>query len=110
MKLRTILTGSTGMVGEGVLLECLDHPEVEQVLVINRNPLGRSQPKLKEIIHRDFFDLAPIESALKGYNTCLFCLGVSSVGLKAGLAMVNAALKGAKPILEVPDIVTLAKN
>ncbi len=82
MKLSVILTGSTGMVGEGVLLACLDHPEVEKILVINRRPLGRSHPKLQEIIHSDFFDLAPIETQLAGYNACFFCLGVSSVGMK----------------------------
>ncbi|MEA3209077.1 MAG: hypothetical protein QOE70_2134 [Chthoniobacter sp.] len=66
------------MVGEGVLLECLNHPEVEQVLVINRKLGGVSHPK---IARNDFFDLAPIESQLIGYNACFFCLGVSSVGL-----------------------------
>lgn len=81
MKIKTIITGATGMVGEGVLLECLNHPDVEQVLVINRKPGGRSHPKLKEIIHKDFFNLAPIENQLSGYNTCFFCLGVSSVGM-----------------------------
>jgi N-acetyl-gamma-glutamylphosphate reductase len=53
MKIRTIVTGATGMVGEGVLLECLKHPDVEQVLVINRKPGGLSHPKLREIIHSD---------------------------------------------------------
>ena len=69
------------MVGEGVLLECLNHPDVEQVLVINRKLGGVSHPKLREIIHTDFFDLAPIESQLIGYNACFFCLGVSSLGM-----------------------------
>ncbi len=69
------------MVGEGVLLECLNHPDVEQVLVINRKPGGVSHPKLRELIHTDFFDLAPIESRLVGYDACFFCLGVSSVGM-----------------------------
>ncbi|GAB4035720.1 epimerase [Spirosoma jeollabukense] len=69
------------MVGEGVLLECLNHPDVEQVLVINRKPGGVSHPKLREIIHGDFFNLAPIEPQLTGYNACFFCLGVSSVGM-----------------------------
>jgi uncharacterized protein YbjT (DUF2867 family) len=81
MKIRTIITGATGMVGEGVLLECLNHPDVEQVLVINRKPGGVSHPKLREIIHFDFFDLAPIEQQLIGFNACFFCLGVSSVGI-----------------------------
>ena len=69
------------MVGEGVLHECLLHPDVEQVLVINRKPGGVSHPKLKEIILKDFFDLSPIESQLSDYNACFFCLGVSSVGM-----------------------------
>lgn len=81
-KIRVIITGSTGMVGEGVLYECLQHPEVEMVLVINRKPCSISHPKLKEIIHTDFFDLLPVESMLSGYNSCFFCAGVSSVGMK----------------------------
>ena len=79
---RAIITGATGMVGEGVLHECLLDPEVEAVLVINRRPCGVSHPKLSEIIHADFFDLSAIESQLTGYNACFFCLGMSSVGVK----------------------------
>lgn len=82
MKLKVIITGSTGMVGEGVLHECLNHSQVEQVLIINRRPIGVSHPKLKEIIHNDFHDLTPIAPQLKGYNACFFCLGVSSIGMK----------------------------
>jgi hypothetical protein len=70
------------MVGEGVLLECLNNPDIESVLVINRRPCGISNPKLKEIIHADFFDLSAVERQLSGYNACFFCLGVSSVGMK----------------------------
>jgi hypothetical protein len=81
-QIRAIITGSTGMVGEGVLLECLDHPDVGSVLVINRRPCGITHPKLREIVHRDFFDLRPVESALTGYNACFFCAGVSSLGMK----------------------------
>ena len=81
-KIKAIITGSTGMVGEGVLLECLQHPAVESILVINRRPCGITHPRLKEIIHTDFFDLSPIESGLAGYNACFFCAGVSSVGMK----------------------------
>jgi uncharacterized protein YbjT (DUF2867 family) len=80
--LRVILTGATGMVGEGVLHECLQHPDVEQVLVIGRRSSGITHPNLKEIIHPNFYDLSPIEGQLAGYNTCFFCLGVSSVGMK----------------------------
>jgi len=81
MTFNTIITGATGMVGEGVLMECLNHPDVERVLVINRKPGGVSHPKLREIIHGDFFALASIEPQLVGYDACFFCLGVSSVGL-----------------------------
>jgi len=69
------------MVGEGVLHECLLHPEVEHILVINRKPCGVTHPKLKEIIHNNFHDLSAIEGQLQNYNACYFCLGVSSVGL-----------------------------
>ncbi len=82
MKIKTVITGSTGMVGEGVLNECLKHPDVESVLVINRKPCGVVHNKLKEIIHKDFFDLSQVESQLSGYNACYFCAGVSSVGKK----------------------------
>ena len=81
--LRVIITGTTGMVGEGVLHECLQHPAVEAVLILNRKPLGLTHPKLREIVHPDFYNLAPIESQLTGYNACFFCLGVSSVGMSA---------------------------
>ena len=77
-----ILTGATGMVGEGVLHECLQHPDVEKVLIVNRKPAGINHPKLEEIIHPNFFDLSPIANRLTGYDGCLFCLGVSSIGMK----------------------------
>jgi nucleoside-diphosphate-sugar epimerase len=80
--LRVIITGSTGMVGEGVMHECLQDQEVDRVLVINRKPCFVSDPKLIEIIHKDFFDITGIASQLKGYTACFFCLGVSSVGMK----------------------------
>ncbi len=79
-KIRAIITGVTGMVGEGVLHECLKHPQVVSVLVINRKPCGVSHPKLKEIIHYDFYDFSSIEDQLSGYNACYFCLGVTSIG------------------------------
>lgn len=82
MKLHVILTGATGMVGEGVLIEALHHPEVERVLVLSRRPNGMSHSKLKEIIVNDFYDLSDIESQLAEYNACFFCLGVSSIGMK----------------------------
>ena len=82
MKIKAIITGATGMVGEGVLHESLLHPEVEKVLVINRKPCGITHPKLTEILHTNFYDLAPIADQLKNYDACFFCLGVSSVGMK----------------------------
>jgi len=81
MTISVIITGATGMVGEGVLLECLADARVERVLVINRKPLGVTHPKLEEIVHADFFDLSAIQSRLAGYDACFFCLGVSSVGM-----------------------------
>ncbi len=81
-KFRVIITGSTGMVGEGVLHECLQHPDVEKILVINRKPCGYSHSKLSEIIHGNFYDLNSIENQISGYDACFFCLGVSSIGMK----------------------------
>lgn len=81
-KIKVIITGVTGMVGEGVMHECLQHPDVERVLVINRKPCGVTHPKLLEYLHGDFFDLSSIVQHLDHYNACFFCLGVSSVGMK----------------------------
>lgn len=82
MKINAIITGATGMVGEGVLHECLLHPDVESVLVIGRRPCSVHHEKLKEIVHNDFFDFSDIDNQLTGYNACFFCLGISSVGMK----------------------------
>jgi uncharacterized protein YbjT (DUF2867 family) len=82
MPLRVIITGATGMVGEGVLLECLRSPDVERVLIVSRRTYGSTHPKLSELIIPDFFDLRSVESSLSGYNACFFCLGVSAVGMK----------------------------
>jgi uncharacterized protein YbjT (DUF2867 family) len=81
MKIKAIVTGVTGMVGEGVAHECLLHPDVEEVLVIVRRPSGMRHPKLKEIVHSDFFNVDALAETVKGYNACYFCLGVSSVGM-----------------------------
>lgn len=82
MKIQVIITGATGMVGEGVLNESLLHPDVEKVLVINRKSCGVTHSKLTEILHTNFYDLSPISEQLKDYNACFFCLGVSSIGMK----------------------------
>ena len=81
--MKVIIFGATGMVGQGVLRECLVDPGVERVLSVARRPSGKQDAKLKEILHADFFDYAAIESELTGYDACFFCLGVSSVGMDA---------------------------
>ncbi len=80
--MRAILFGATGMIGQGVLRECLADPEVREVLSVVRRPSGVADPKLRELVHADFFDYAPIEDRLTGYDACFFCLGVSSAGMK----------------------------
>lgn len=80
LKIKAVITGSTGMVGEGVLHVCLNHPDVESVLVINRKPSGVTHTKLKEIIVKDLFDVSFFEKEMNGYNACFFCAGVSSIG------------------------------
>ncbi len=93
MTLSVIITGATGMVGEGVLLECLADPRVGRVLVVNRKPSGVVHPKLVEVVHADFFDLRPIQAQFAGYDACFFCLGVSSVGMgEADYTRVTQAL------------------
>ena len=82
MKIRVIVTGATGMVGEGVLLECLQHDSVEHVLVIGRKSCERNHPKLEEILVEDLADLSSVTSRLKNYDGCFFCAGVSSIGMK----------------------------
>jgi len=71
------------MVGEGVLHVCLNDPAVEKVLVINRRSVGITHSKLEEIIHTDFYNLTSIEDQLSGYDSCFFCLGISSLAVKA---------------------------
>jgi uncharacterized protein YbjT (DUF2867 family) len=78
---KVILFGATGMVGQGVLRECLIDPGVESVLAVGRSPTGQSHPKLREPRHDNFTDFSAIESQLTGYDACFFCLGVSSVGM-----------------------------
>jgi uncharacterized protein YbjT (DUF2867 family) len=82
MQIRLIITGVTGMVGEGVLNECLAHPDVEHVLVLSRKTCCITHPKLTEILHDNFYDLSPVREYLRNYNGCLFCLGVTSLGKK----------------------------
>src|SRR5260370_28284483 len=79
--MKVILFGSTGMVGKSVLRQCLLDPDVESVLSIGRNPSGVSHPKLRDLVRADMFDFNVNAGELNGYDTCFFCLGVSSVGM-----------------------------
>lgn len=79
--MKVVLFGATGMVGQGVLRECLLDPAVESVLAIGRNATAERHQKLQEIVHSDLADLTPIEDRLAAYDACFFCLGVSSAGM-----------------------------
>ena len=80
--MKIILTGATGMIGEGILLECLQDERVHEVLSVSRRACGKSHPKLKEYIVPEFLDLQPNDPQLAGYDACFFCAGVSSVGME----------------------------
>ncbi|MCY1486250.1 hypothetical protein D3C87_61260 [compost metagenome] len=79
--MKVIITGATGMVGEGVLLECLQNPAVKQVLMVNRKPSHLSHPKLEALIVPDFMKLEQYAAALAGYDACFYCAGISSIGM-----------------------------
>lgn len=81
MPIKVIITGTTGMVGEGVLLDCLENPKVTKVLCISRKPNGHQHPKMEELIQGDISDLKEVENQLGGYDACFFCAGVSSMGI-----------------------------
>jgi len=78
--IKVIITGATGMVGEGVLFECLQNPTVSEVLIINRRHYELQHPKLKELIVPDFFQLSQFADSIKEYDACFFCAGVTSIG------------------------------
>lgn len=79
--IKIILTGATGMVGEGVLMECLENPNVSEILSVSRKPSGKKHAKLKEYIIPDFLAISLHDETLKGYDACFFCAGISSVGM-----------------------------
>ena len=79
--MKVIITGTTGMVGEGVLLECLKHPQITEVLSVSRKPTGLTHPKLQEYIVSDFLSLQENDERLKGYDACFFCAGVKRAGV-----------------------------
>lgn len=80
-QIKVIITGATGMVGEGVLFECLQHEMVNEVLIINRKHYDLTHPKLKELIIPDFFQIDQFDHHIQGYDGCFFCAGISSVGM-----------------------------
>jgi uncharacterized protein YbjT (DUF2867 family) len=77
-----LIFGATGMVGQGVLRECLLASDVERVVTVGRNATGQQHPKLQELVVKDMYDYSAVESQLQGFDACFFCLGVSSVGMK----------------------------
>jgi uncharacterized protein YbjT (DUF2867 family) len=79
--MRILLFGATGMVGQGVLRECLMAPDVDAVQTVGRTAVGLVEPKLRDLVHTDLFDLGAIETELRDFDACLFCLGVSSAGM-----------------------------
>jgi uncharacterized protein YbjT (DUF2867 family) len=79
--MKVIIFGATGMLGQGVLRECLLAPDVDQVLVLGRSPSGQHHEKLREILRKDLYDLSDLGDELSGYDACFFCLGVSSAGM-----------------------------
>lgn len=83
MGIKVIITGATGMIGKGVLYECLDHQQVDEVLIIGRSALHHEHPKLKQIIHSDFSDYSSIKDQLAGFDACHLCMGISAAGLSA---------------------------
>ncbi|PTA72735.1 MULTISPECIES: NAD(P)H-binding protein [unclassified Stenotrophomonas] len=79
--MKVLLFGATGMVGQGVLRECLAASDVQAVTAVGRTSVGMQAPKLRDLVHSDLFNLADIATSLKGFDACFFCLGVSSAGL-----------------------------
>lgn len=79
--MKVMIFGATGMIGQGVMRECLLDPDITKVLAVDRKATRKSDPKLEELVHADFFDFAPIKGRLAGYDACFFCLGISSAGM-----------------------------
>ena len=107
--LKVIITGATGMVGEGVLLECLENKNVGDVLLVSRRHYDIVHPKVKELLVPDFLNLAAVTESLRGYDACFFCAGVSSVGMKEDKytrLTYDTTLSFAKAVLEqTPEMV-----
>jgi len=108
-KIKIIITGATGMVGEGVLIECLQNEKVAEVLIVNRRHYDLTHPKLKELIVPDFMQLDQYRNQLSGYDACFYCAGVSSIGMKEAeytRITYDTTLHFAKTLLELnPNMV-----
>jgi uncharacterized protein YbjT (DUF2867 family) len=107
--MKVILFGATGMVGQGVLRECLTSRDIGNVLTIGRAMTGQENPKLREIVQKDLSDLTPIENDLSGYDACFFCLGVSSAGMSEKdytSVTYNLTLSVARTLLKVSPNMT----
>jgi uncharacterized protein YbjT (DUF2867 family) len=101
--MKVVLFGATGMIGQGVLRECLLDPEVTAVLSVARRTTGKTDPKLREITHDDFTDFSSIAHELTGYDACFFCLGVTSAGMSEAeytRVTYDVAVAAAKTLLE----------
>jgi uncharacterized protein YbjT (DUF2867 family) len=109
--MKVIVFGATGMVGQGVLRECLRDPDVTDVLTIGRSATGQQHPKLRELVHKDFLDFSSIEKDITGYDACFFCLGVSSLGLdeeRYRHLTYDITLAAARPLARLNPGVTFA--
>lgn len=106
--MNVVLFGGTGMVGGGVLRECLDDPRVERVLAVGRRSTGMSHPKLREMVRSDLLDFDDVRGELEGYDACFYCLGVSSAGLDEATyrrVTYDLAVAAANVLLELnPDL------
>ena len=79
--MKVIVYGASGMVGQGVLLECIDAADVESILVVGRSPSGTTHPKVREVVQKDLLDTSAIAADVAAADACFFCLGISSAGL-----------------------------
>ncbi len=107
--MKIILTGATGMVGEGVLFECIQNPKVSEILIVGRRNYEISDPKVKQLIVPDFLKIGEFKDQLKGYDATFFCAGISSVGMseeKYTVITYDTTMAFAKEVLDVnPDMV-----
>lgn len=107
--MKVVLFGATGMVGAGVLQECLIEPRVTSILAVGRQTCGVTHPKLREILHADFFNYTPIQEQFAGIRACFFCVGVSSVGMSEAnyrRLTYDLTLAAAQSMLAVNDQLT----